>query len=185
MPRQFYPLLVIGALFLLMMAMRAIAGSANPSAQLGAVAQHLGIPIVLGSPSYNLVLGPTPNILFSMFGVTKHDVRVRAAGMHGAQQLSFDVHDKLTRVRLRRLTLHEADAFQAALTLEPVNLPFPFEITVRGQYGLQSTPSRGYPVVAQGQAAAGTGRSQARTPLPRSTLARMRTRLRRSYPRAT
>jgi hypothetical protein len=80
----YQPYLTIGIILLVFVGygavMRAMVSAANPAQQLSNIAASLGMQIVEGDPSHNVVVGPRQNVLFTMFGVTKHDTRARRNG---------------------------------------------------------------------------------------------------------
>src|SRR4051794_30038195 len=115
---HYLPLLVVfGLLFLFWTAMRSAVGAANPGHRLDAIAASLGLSIVEGDPMHNLVTGPRGNLLLHLFGVTKHDAAARLAGQTGPFACTFELREKLLRVKLRHFVVYESDTFVAELTL--------------------------------------------------------------------
>lgn len=155
-PYYLFPIGVLLGLVLLGSALRAASEKAQPQFRLSAIAQVLGVPITEGDPAYHLASGPKPNLLFTMFGVTKHDTRVVLSGPWGPYRVTLRVHDKCLRVRLRRVTLHDKDEFSAELVIEPVATRALAEAWVLGNEHLAPVPKSGYPIVAQGQGALGS-----------------------------
>ena len=157
--QTYQPYLTIGIILVLFVGygvvMRGVVAAANPAQRLAAIAQALGLQLVEGDPDLNILLGPHQSIVLQLFGITRYEVRARAMGQIGPYACSFELHEKVFRVRLRRFTVHDETVFHAELALQ-AQVPFPFEAWRPSPYGDGPTPRSGFPIVTQGPSPSGT-----------------------------
>lgn len=150
-----YVLGVLLAIWVLSGIMRGSTAARNPALDWDTMAATLGFRVTQGDPKYNLAVGPRGSLLLAMFGISRHELSVRAEGRAGPYPAALEVYDRWLRVRIRFVTLYEKDEFTAQLVVRTGPTAIPFEAW-RVDAHATPAPRCGFPIIAQGVLGTGT-----------------------------